>query len=72
MRPDEYESFAEVKARLEAIVKAVDDDGLPLDDALTLYEEAVALGLRASDLLEVAITEEELSAAQETEETQEA
>ncbi len=28
------------------------DDELALDDALALYEEAVGLGLRASDLLE--------------------
>ena len=30
----------------------MNDDELPLDDALALYEEAVALGLRASDMLE--------------------
>ncbi len=45
-------TFDEVKARLNEIVEAVSDDGLPLDDALALYEEAVVLGLRASDLLE--------------------
>ncbi len=63
MRADEYESFSEIKGRLDEIVKAVDDDALPLDDALTLYEEAVALGLRVSDLLEESITEEELAEA---------
>ncbi len=63
MKADEYESFSEIKGRLDEIVKAVDDDALPLDDALTLYEEAVALGLRVSDLLEESITEEELTEA---------
>ncbi|WP_080799499.1 exodeoxyribonuclease VII small subunit [Arabiibacter massiliensis] len=47
-----YDTFEAVKGRLDEIVDAVNDDGLPLDDALALYEEAVALGLRASDLLE--------------------
>ena len=49
------ETFAEVKTRLDEIVEAVSDDNLSLDDALSLYEEAVSLGLRASDLLEADI-----------------
>lgn len=52
MADEDFETFDAVKARLDAIVEAVSDDALPLDDALALYEEAVALGLRASDLLE--------------------
>lgn len=52
MAAESYATFEEVKARLDEIVDAVSDDGLPLDDALALYEEAVGLGLRASDLLE--------------------
>ena len=55
------ETFAEVKTRLDEIVEAVSDDNLSLDDALSLYEEAVALGLRASDLLEKDVDAEELS-----------
>ena len=47
--------FESVKARLAEIAEAVDDEGLSLDDALDLYEEAVALGLQASDLLETGI-----------------
>ena len=47
--------FESVKARLAEIADAVDDEELALDDALDLYEEAVALGLKASDLLEVGI-----------------
>lgn len=47
-----YSSYAEVKQRLDEIVEAVSDDDLALDAALTLYEEAVKLGLVASDLIE--------------------
>lgn len=47
--------FESVKTRLEEIAQAVADESLSLDDALDLYEEAVALGLKASDLLEVGI-----------------
>lgn len=52
MALESYDSFEAVKVRLDEIVDAVNDDGLALDDALALYEEAVGLGLRASDLLE--------------------
>ncbi|OUO89012.1 exodeoxyribonuclease VII small subunit [Gordonibacter sp. An230] len=55
MALEEYDSFEAVKSRLDEIVDAVNDDDLPLDDALALYEEAVSLGLRASDLLEEGI-----------------
>ena len=47
-----YQTFEDVKSRLDQIVDAVSDESLPLDEALALYEEAVGLGLRASDLLE--------------------
>lgn len=50
-----YETFEAVKSRLDEIVDTVSDEDLPLEDALALYEEAVALGLRASDLLEADI-----------------
>lgn len=63
----EYNSYAEVKARLDEIVAAVSDDDLPLDDALDLYEEAVSLGLRVSDMLEDDIDEEAAEAALEQE-----
>ena len=59
----QYDDFAAVKARLEEIVEAVSDDQLPLDDALDLYEEAVNLGLRVSDLLEENISADELAHA---------
>ena len=51
-QPGEFES---VKNRLAEIAEAVDDETLPLDAALDLYEEAVALGLQASDLLETGV-----------------
>lgn len=52
MTSKSYETFEELNTRLKEIVEAVGDESLPLDDALSLYEEAVTLGLRASDLLE--------------------
>lgn len=52
MALESYDSFEAVKTRLDEIVDTVSDDELALDDALALYEEAVGLGLRASDLLE--------------------
>lgn len=57
MAYESYESFESVKERLAEIVDAVSNDDLPLDQALSLYEEAVGLGLRASDLLEQGIDE---------------
>ena len=56
---DAYGDFDSVKSRLDEIVTAVSNDELPLDDALDLYEEAVALGMRASDLLEVGLEVDE-------------
>lgn len=52
MASDSYDTFESVKSRLDEIVDAVSDDSLSLDEALSLYEEAVGLGLRAGDLLE--------------------
>ena len=52
---DQQPDFASVKTRLAEIADAVDDEALSLDDALDLYEEAVALGLKASDLLETGV-----------------
>ena len=41
-----------VKSRLDAIVDAVSDDTISLDDALAYYEEAVKLGMKASEIME--------------------
>lgn len=46
------ESFEAVRDRLEQIVDEVNAEGITLDEALCLYEEAVKLGLAACDLSE--------------------
>lgn len=51
----EATSFGELKARLDEIVELVSDDSLPLEEALKHYEEAVGLGLEASNILEQGI-----------------
>lgn len=63
-----YDTFEELNTRLKEIVEAVGDESLPLDDALALYEEAVTLGLRASDLLEENIQAHEAQEASDAEE----
>ena len=45
-------SFDEIKSRLDEIAEAVSADDMSLDEALDLYEEAVSLGMRASELIE--------------------
>lgn len=51
------QDFGAVKQRLEAIAESVENPDMPLDEALDLFEEAVALGLKVGDLLEVGIDE---------------
>lgn len=74
MKPnvDSFDSFDAVKARLDEIVAAVGDESMPLDDALDLYEEAVALGMRATDLLETGIEPLEQEEAVEADASEEA
>ena len=50
-------TFDELKTRLDEIVEIVSDDALPLEEALKYYEEAVTLGLEASNILEQGIAE---------------
>ena len=71
-KASEYTDFASVKQRLDEIVQAVSDDEMPLDEALDLYEEAVALGMRASDLLEegIVLAEEQTQAEADNEDAQ--
>ena len=60
MKPaNSYETFSEIKERLDWIVNQVSNDDLPLDQALSYYEEAVKLGTRVSTLIEDAQGEEE-------------
>ena len=49
--------FSDLKTRLDEIVEIVSDDTLPLEEALKYYEEAVTLGLEASNILEQGIAE---------------
>lgn len=45
--------FSLIRARLDEIALQVRDEGLALDAALDLYDEAVKLGMKATELLEV-------------------
>ncbi len=61
MTDEKSYSFEEVKERLDEILDSVNDENIGLDEALALYEEAVGLGLRASDLLEEGVELSQLS-----------
>ncbi len=54
----EHSDLKSLKTRLDEIVSAVSDENIALDDALTLYEEAVRLGERASEIMEAGISED--------------
>lgn len=60
MQDEMTQDFQQVKNRLDEIIERIDDDEISLDDALTLYEEAVALGLKVGSLLEENISEQEV------------
>ncbi len=45
-------TFDGVRSRLDEIADEVNREGISLDEALALYEEAVQLGLKACDLSE--------------------
>ncbi len=45
-------TYEDVNNRLKEIVEAVADDQIDLDNALDLFEEAVALGMQASSMME--------------------
>ncbi len=65
-------SFSDVKDRLNEIADEVAREGISLDDALSLYEEAVKLGLGACDLSESDIFPEEIEEVEEVEGIEEA
>lgn len=46
------QSFSQIRDRLEEIASQVRGDDLSLDAALDLYDEAVKLGMKATELLE--------------------
>ena len=49
-----YERFSDVTSRLDEIVLAVRDKNTPLERSLDLFDEAIALGTRAVDLVDKA------------------
>ena len=51
------QDFRAVKQRLEVIAEAVESPDMPLDEVLGLFEEAVALGLKVGDMLEIGTDE---------------
>lgn len=59
---DELATFDDIRTRLDQIVDEVSEEGISLDEALALYEEAVKLGLSACDLSEQDV-EAELAAS---------
>lgn len=52
-------SFDSLKQRLAEIVSEVERDDISLDDALSLYEEAVSIGIAACDASELDIPQEQ-------------
>ena len=46
------QTFTEIRDRLDEIAMQVRGDDVPLDAALDLYDEAVKLGMKATELLE--------------------
>lgn len=58
------QTFEDIKARLDEIVAAVSDEELPLDEALSLYEEAVGIGLTSSRIVEEGIAAKEAESAE--------
>lgn len=60
-------SFGKVTGRLSEIADLMEDDGLSLDDALDLLEEAVSLGMQASSSLDEDMSARDAAAAAEEE-----
>lgn len=66
MADSPYETFGEVRARLDEIVSEVRKKDLSLEKSLDLYEEAIKLGNRCAELVDKPdFTEEEAELAHE-------
>ncbi len=50
----EPETFEDLYQRLEALVAKLEEGGLPLDDAINLYEEGMTLARRCQEMLDAA------------------
>ncbi len=48
----QYQSFPQITERLDAIVSAVRDKDISLERSLDLFDEAIALGSKAVDLVD--------------------
>ena len=57
------QDFGAVKQRLEYIADAVGNEDRPHEEALALFEEAVAVGMKVGDLLEVGLDDAEEAAS---------
>ncbi len=59
---NDIRTFAQARQRLEAIVEQVKGNDTPLEKSLDLYEEAIKVGNRCSDLIDnVDFTAEEVA-----------
>lgn len=56
-------SLEEVNARLKEILAQVEDPDLPMEEILSLYEEAVKLGSKVGSMVEANISEADALAA---------
>lgn len=65
MQEEQKQNYQQVNDRLKEIVDLVSDEEIDLDAALDLLEEAVALGTRASALLEEDIIAHDAEASNE-------
>lgn len=48
----DYNSFTDIKARLEQIIASVKDKEVSLENSLDLFDEAIKLGSRAVDMVD--------------------
>lgn len=48
----DYNSFTDIKARLEQIITSVKDKEVSLENSLDLFDEAIKLGSRAVDMVD--------------------
>ena len=73
--PRELKDYEKIESRLKEIEQTITTENLDMDESLKLYEEAVDLGMKASQTIENNVlvdmnneTEEESQDNQETEE----
>ena len=65
------QSFSDIRDRLEDIATQVRGDELSLDSALDLYDEAVRLSMKATELLERVDLDEENGESEESQDQSE-